>query len=135
MSLYRTPRPLAEFAHELDAVRVEALVAEAPPVHDLDVDVAPLRAVPDRGLDVGQHALDAPDFRVPEVDAHIRELRQDPDRVGPDLDLASGALAALGVVLPADVVHRRDQVGGAHQRVAALVHRRRSGVRGLSGDA
>ena len=125
---------VGRIAHELDAVRIEALVAEAPAVHDLDVDVAPPRTVADRGLDVGQHALDAADLRVPEVDAHLRELRQDPHRVGPDLDLARSALAALGVVLPADVVHRRDQVGGAHQRVPALVHRRRTAVRGLAGD-
>ena len=47
----------------------------------------------------------------------------------------------LAVLLPPSpwyfqpiVVHRRDQVGGAHQCVAALVHRRRSAVRSLAGN-
>ncbi len=67
--------------------------------------------------------------RVPQIERQRAGAGHDVRDAGPRLDPAGGADAAFGA---RDLARGEGEPGGAGQRVAAQVHRRRAGVRGLT---
>ena len=67
--------------------------------------------------------------RVTQIERQRADAGHDVGDAGLRLDPAGGADAALGA---RDVARREREPRGAGQRVAAQVHRRRAGVRGLA---